>query len=63
MNMMAPRAKYLQESEVVSEGRYEECLRTLKNTPDAELRKLYQEREMEPVGAGEDWLPKDTSGL
>jgi hypothetical protein len=33
------------------------------NTPDADLRKIYQEREMEPEMTGEDWIPKDKKCL
>jgi succinate dehydrogenase/fumarate reductase-like Fe-S protein len=59
-SLIAPRAAHLQVAvKSVKEGRYEECLRTLMHTDDTELRKLYQEREMEPEMAGEDWVPKD----
>ncbi len=63
-SLIAPRAKHLQEAmQAIVSGRYEECLRTLMNTPDADLRKIYQEREMEPEMTGEDWTPKDKKCL
>lgn len=58
--LIAPRAKHLQEAiKVIQSGKYEECLRTLMRTPETELRTIYQEREMEPEMAGEEWEPKD----
>jgi len=55
---IAPRAGHLNEAvEAIKEGKYEEYLRNLVNIGDEELRKLYQEREMEPEMAGEDWVP------
>jgi ferredoxin len=61
---MAPRAKHLLKMlEAIGEGKYDDLLGRLKGMSVPELRKLYQEREMEPAGAGEDWLPKDPSGL
>lgn len=63
-SLIAPRVKHLQEAmQAIVSGRYEECLRTLMNTPDADLRKIYQEREMEPEMTGEDWTPKDKKCL
>ncbi|MDO9334232.1 MAG: 4Fe-4S dicluster domain-containing protein [Dehalococcoidales bacterium] len=63
-SLIALRAKHLQEAmQAIVSGRYEECLRTLMNTPDADLRKIYQEREMEPEMTGEDWTPKDKKCL
>ncbi len=59
-----PRAEHLTDMvKAVSEGRYEAILEKLKNTKEDELKKLYQEREMEPVSAGEDWKPKDGKSL
>ena len=55
---IAPRAKHLLEAVMaVGEGKYEGCLHELMNMPDEELRKTYQEREIEPEMAGEDWRP------
>jgi succinate dehydrogenase/fumarate reductase-like Fe-S protein len=63
-SLIAPRAKHLQEAvKAIESGKYEECLRTLMKTPDAELRKIYQEREMEPEMTGEEWIPKDKKCL
>jgi hypothetical protein len=47
----------------VSEGRYDRCLGELKQACEDELKKRYKEREVEPMGAGEDWKPKDTTYL
>lgn len=63
-SLIAPRAKHLRESvKAIESGKYEECLRTLMKTPDAELRKIYTAREMEPEMTGEDWTPKDKKCL
>jgi succinate dehydrogenase/fumarate reductase-like Fe-S protein len=62
--LIAPRAKHLQEAiKAIESGRYEQCLRDLMKTPDAELREIYQEREMEPEMTGEEWTPKDKKCL
>jgi formate hydrogenlyase subunit 6/NADH:ubiquinone oxidoreductase subunit I len=61
---VAPRAEHLGEMvKAVEKGKYDELLEKLKGIKGEELRKLYQEREMEPVTAGEDWKPKDTTYL
>lgn len=58
---IAPRAEHLNEAVIaIKEGKYEECLNSLVNMSDEELRKQYQEREMEPEMAGEDWVPANT---
>jgi succinate dehydrogenase/fumarate reductase-like Fe-S protein len=58
--LIVPPARHLQEAvRIIESGRYEECLRGLMRTPDAELRKIYEEREMEPEMTGEEWTPKD----
>lgn len=57
---ITPQAEHLRKSvEAIKSGRYEEPLKGLMNTDDKELRKLYREREMEPLETGEDWKPKD----
>ncbi len=62
--LIAPPSKHLQEAvHAINEGRYEECLLTLKSASDAELRKIYQAREIEPEMSGEDWVPKDKTCL
>ncbi len=61
---IAPRAKHLDEAvKVVGDGKYQECLHNLMAANEEELRKLYQEREMEPAMADEDWVPTDTKYL
>jgi hypothetical protein len=47
----------------VNEERYERFLDELKQAKEEELKKLYQEREVEPMRAGEDWRPKDATYL
>jgi hypothetical protein len=55
-----PRAEHLAEMvKAVEEGEYEEALEKLKGMNEEELKRAYQEREVEPVSAGEDWRPKD----
>jgi formate hydrogenlyase subunit 6/NADH:ubiquinone oxidoreductase subunit I len=59
-----PRAEHLTDMvKAVSEGRYEEILEELKGMKEDKLKKLYQEREVEPVSAGEDWRPRDKTYL
>jgi len=58
---IAPRAEHLNEAVMATrEGKYEECLHTLMGMGEEELRKLYQEREIESEIADEDWVPIDT---
>ena len=61
---IAPKSEHLREAdEAIKSGRYEEALRGLMEADEKELRRLYQEREMEPWEAGEDWTPKNTKYL
>jgi len=61
---IVPRAEHLAEMvKAVDEGRYDRFLDELKQVKEDELKKLYQEREAEPMTAGEDWKPKDTTYL
>ena len=61
---IAPRAEHLADMvRKVKEGRYDRMLEDLKRATVDELKKLYEEREIEPIGAGEDWRPKDTRYL
>ena len=58
------RAEHLAESAAASNnGKYDTCLKTLMGMDEEELRRLYQEREMEPEIASEDWVPSDTEYL
>ena len=62
--MIVPRAQHLTEMvRAVDEGRYDRFLDELQQAREDELKKLYQEREVEPMAAGEDWKPKDTRYL
>ncbi len=47
----------------IDTGRYGECLAEVKGLDEATLRKVYQEREMEPAVAGEDWTPQEKNCL
>jgi formate hydrogenlyase subunit 6/NADH:ubiquinone oxidoreductase subunit I len=61
---IVPRAEHLAEMvKAVNEGKYDRFLDELKGAKEDELKKLYQEREVEPMAAGEDWKPKDTTYL
>jgi formate hydrogenlyase subunit 6/NADH:ubiquinone oxidoreductase subunit I len=61
---IVPRAEHLVGMvKAVNEGKYDRFLDELKRTKEAELKKLYQEREIEPMAAGEDWKPKDSRYL
>jgi len=59
-----PKAEHLAEMvRKTNEGRYDQILDELKQMKKDELKKLYQEREAEPMAAGEDWKPTDTRYL
>ena len=61
---IAPRAEHLAEMvKAIDEGRYDKAVEKLNSMNEEELKKLYQEREMEPVAVGEEWKPKDTRFL
>ena len=61
---IAPRAEHLARAvAAVSEGRYEEWLKLLMAADEEDLRKRYQEREMEPPMSDEDWVPADKEYL
>jgi formate hydrogenlyase subunit 6/NADH:ubiquinone oxidoreductase subunit I len=61
---IVPRAKHLAEAVAASNsGKYDASLETLMKMSEEELRRLYQEREMEPEMAPEDWVPGDTEYL
>jgi len=47
----------------IEEGTYESKLEGLMKADEGQLKKLYNEREIEPERAGEDWTPKDTQYL
>lgn len=59
-----PKAEHLTEMvEQVRQGKYEQILRELMDTDEETLKKLYNEREIEPEQADEFWEPKDKSFL
>jgi len=63
-SLIAPRAKHLQTAvETIAGGKYEDCVRSLMAMPEAELRRVYQAREMEPEMTGDDWSPQDKKCL
>ncbi len=63
-SLIAPKANHLAEAVMrIDSGVYEEAIRGLMEMNEAGLRRLYQEREMEPELAGEDWTPVDTQFL
>ena len=47
----------------VEKGKYEQMLRQLMDTDEEALKELYNEREIEPEQAGEDWVPKEKTYL
>jgi formate hydrogenlyase subunit 6/NADH:ubiquinone oxidoreductase subunit I len=62
--LIVPRAAHLKESvAAIKSGKYEECLQSLMKASDAELRKIYTEREMEPEMTGEEWTPTNKACL
>lgn len=61
---IVPRAEHLGWAvKAINEGRHEEWLRMLMEMGAEELRSRYQEREMEPPMAGEDWVPVNAEYL
>ena len=61
---LTPRAEHLKTMVAnIEAGRYHDDLQRLKAMDLETLRKTYQERELEPAVAGEDWTPKDTQHL
>lgn len=61
---LTPRARHLEEMvEGVAQKKYDAPLENLKKLGEADLRKLYTEREMEPASPGEDWKPKSNAYL
>ena len=47
----------------IEAGRYKDGLDSMKAMDLETLKKTYQDREMEPAMAGEDWTPKDAQNL
>jgi hypothetical protein len=47
----------------IEKGRYEQMLRQLMDTDEDTLKKLYNEREIEPEQAEENWVPKEKTFL
>jgi len=61
---IATRANHLTEAiKAIDEGRYEKCLHDLMTMNDEEIRQEYQQREIEPEMAGEDWRPAESKFL
>ncbi len=47
----------------IEEGKYESLLKSVMESDEDHLKELYNEREIEPEGAGEDWTPRETEYL
>ncbi len=61
---IAPRAEHLgQMVEKIERGHYDKMMEDLTKASEDRLRELYTQREMEPEGADETWIPKDDSCL
>ena len=61
---LTPRAEHLKTMVAnIDAGRFSEGLTKVKAMGEEELRKVYQERELEPAVAGEDWTPQDKNYL
>ena len=59
-----PKASHLKTMvDNIKTGRYTKAITDLKSMSEAQLRKVYPEREMEPTEAPEDWKPADTTYL
>jgi len=61
---MAPETPHLEQMvKQIADGYFKEKLDELKKLSPDELKKLYQEREMEPHQGDEYWKPKSNTGL
>lgn len=61
---ITPKAEHLKTMVAnIQSGRFSEGLSQLKSMEIEALKKTYQEREMEPAQAGEDWKPKSSQYL
>jgi succinate dehydrogenase/fumarate reductase-like Fe-S protein len=61
---LAPRTEHLDEMvQKIAKGYYQEKLDELKKMDTEQLRKLYQQRQMEPHRADEHWKPDSNEGL
>jgi heterodisulfide reductase subunit C len=61
---VASKAEHLAKMvERVNQDRYESMLQELVKTDEDGLKRLYNEREMEPERTGEEWTPKDKTYL
>ena len=61
---LTPRAEHLKTMVAnIEAGRFADGINELKAMDIDTLKKTYQEREMEPATAGEDWTPKDARYL
>jgi heterodisulfide reductase subunit C len=61
---VAARAEHLVKMvERVNQNRYDSMLQELMKTDEEGLKKLYNEREMEPERTGEEWTPKEKTYL
>jgi L-lactate utilization protein LutB len=61
---VAPKAEHLEAMvKEIGKAKYEQMLRDLMDTDEETLKKLYNEREIEPEQADEHWTPKDKTYL
>lgn len=61
---IAPRAKHTEETvKTIKDGKFEPMMREVMGMSTEELKKAYNEREIEPETAGDDWRPKDNRFL
>ena len=59
---IAPRAKHLAKAvKNIEQGAHDKYLKKLKKMDEEALKKSYNEREIEPDMADEDWMPKDVT--
>ena len=64
MKYLTPKAEHLKTMVAnIDAGRFTDGLTKAKAMGEEELRKVYQEREMEPAVAGEDWTPQSNENL
>ncbi|MCD6162256.1 MAG: 4Fe-4S dicluster domain-containing protein [candidate division Zixibacteria bacterium] len=61
---LTPRAEHLEKMVAnIKGGHFTDGLNELKAMDESTLKKVYQERELEPAVGDEGWIPKDNKGL
>jgi heterodisulfide reductase subunit C len=61
---IAPRSEHTEAmAKQIEDGKYQSVLEELMKMSEDQLKEIYKQREIEPEGAEEDWIPKETQYL